>query len=81
MNAPQTISTPRVAEHREKFPSDFQLEQERRPRGVLTAASWNRWKSIEELDLDEASTASEPMSGEDALPSETLSVRSRISSF
>ena len=80
-NSPQAIPTPKVIERRERFTSDFQSEREQRPRGVLTAASWNRWKSIEEMDLDVASTASEPTSGEDALPTETLSVRSRISSF
>jgi hypothetical protein len=80
-NSPQAIPASKVAEYREGFTSDFQSERERRPRGVLTATSWNRWKSIEEMDLDVASTASEPMSGEDTLPSESLSVRSRILSF
>ena len=80
-NSPQTIPTPKVAEHRERFRSDFQSQQEQRPRGVLTAASWNRWDSFEQMDLDTASTASEPIPAENALPLETLSVRSRISSF
>ena len=79
--SPQTIPTQKVAEHRERFTSDFQSEQERRPRGVLTAASWNRWKSIEEMDLELASAAVEPMSGEDDVPSEPLSVRSRTPLF
>ena len=80
-NSPQTIPTPKVAEYRERFSFDFQSEREQRPRGVLTAASWNRWDSFEQLDLDAASTVSEPMPDENALQSETLSVRSRIPSF
>ena len=80
-NSLQTIPTPKATERRERLTSDFQSEREPRPRGVLTAASWNRWESFEQMDLDAASTASEPLLGENALPSEVLSVRSRISSF
>ena len=80
-NSLQTIPTPKATERRERLTSDFQSEREPRPRGVLTAASWNRWESFEQMDLDAASTASEPLPGENALPSEVLSVRSRISSF
>ena len=77
-DSPQAIPTLKVAEHREAFISNLQSEREPRPRGVLTVASWNRWKTIEEMDRDVVSTASDPMPDENALPSETLSVRSRI---
>ena len=68
-NSPQAIPTLKVIERRERLASDFQSERESRPRGVLTAASWNRWESFEQMDLDAASTASEPLLGENALPS------------
>ncbi len=76
-DSPQAIPTLKV-ELREGFISDFQSEREPRPRGVLTVASWNRWKTIEEMDRDVVSRASDPMPDENAMPSETLSVRSRI---
>ena len=80
-NSPETIPTSEATRRREGFTFDSQSEREPRPRGVLTMASWNRWDSFEQLDLDATSTASEPMSVDNALPSETLSVRSRFSSF
>ena len=45
---------------------------------IATVSSWIRWNSIEEMDREMVSTASDPMPDENALPSETLSVRSRI---